>query len=162
MFTAAVVNPYHLGEYEYLVPLGRACQATKGMMGYHGYYYVNRGEEHLEVDWEYYAGRWTEVDKVLVANNVYVNWYSGESGAFESVEKGWKAPECLSADWPKYFSGLQRLDAKADVWNKQNQYRFWGYSIFTQGADYTGWRDYQVRTPEWRDIAIYIINKHGV
>lgn len=80
IFTAAVGNP---GEHEYadMVPMARACEQAKGLMGYHNYWLSNPvygGPDHL---WQWLAGRWVEMDRVLVEHGVHVRWFGGESGA---------------------------------------------------------------------------------
>lgn len=79
VFCQAVGNP-HESEYPLLVPLARKCAQAGGLMGYHNYWLSNPdygGPDHL---WPYLAGRWTEMDKVFVANGIHVRWYGGESG----------------------------------------------------------------------------------
>jgi len=83
VFCAAVGNP-DTSEYKWLVDLGRACEDTGGMMGYHTYWPVNHGVGGPDTLWPYLAGRWTEIDEVLVSHGIHVHWYGGESGAIGS------------------------------------------------------------------------------
>jgi len=102
VFCAAVGNPYKT-EYKWLVALGRACESTGGMMGYHTYWPVDHGVGGPDTLWPYLAGRWTEIDEILVANGIHVEWYGGESGAVGS-EWGEDTPPIsvrdATGEWP--------------------------------------------------------------
>lgn len=167
VFCAAVGNP-HESEYDLLVPLARKCEQAGGMMGYHGYWYANQRESGLESWWKYHAGRWQEMDKVFVANGVYVRWYGGESGAVGSSDghhllanAGWKAPECYGGDWARYLADILECDRLTREWNRTHGDRYLGAVLFTTGAEYTGWAEFQIQEPQMRAIRAALAERYG-
>ncbi len=68
------IEPHH---YWLLIALARMAEKYGAWFGYHAYYLAGR----MAKDWRWLAGRWTEIDKVLVDAGVHVHWYSGEGGA---------------------------------------------------------------------------------
>ena len=98
VMTAAVGNP-HESEFDLLLPLARACAAAKGAFGYHAYWYANARESGLMPYWQWLAGRWEEIDKVLVANGVRVKWFFGETGAVGGEFVPASAPGGLYSAW---------------------------------------------------------------
>ena len=98
VMTAAVGNP-HESEFALLLPLARACAAAKGAFGYHAYWYANSHESGLVPYWQWLAGRWEEIDKVLVANGVRVKWFFGETGAVGGEFVPASAPGGLYSAW---------------------------------------------------------------
>jgi len=81
VFCAAVGNPRE-DEYQILVDTGLAqCAAQHdAYFGYHGYWTGDPTAGGPDLHWPWLAGRWQEIDKVLVANGFKVKWYGGESG----------------------------------------------------------------------------------
>jgi hypothetical protein len=155
VFTAAVGNP-HETEYSALLPLAAetvAHQRRTGwpltpLWGYHGYWWIPHGQtQHLLDDWEWFAGRWMEIDRLLVANGYRVNWALTETGAYESVERGWRAPECLSGDWEEYRREILVVDRKIKEWNKQHGGRCLGQTLFTVNQ-FAGWEWFKLAPEE--------------
>jgi len=159
VFTAAIGNP-HESEYAALVPLARKCEQAGGMMGYHNYWYVKDSVSTLAPGWEYYAGRWAEMDEVFVANGVHVRWYGGESGAYESVEMGWKNPVCFNGNWAAYLSDIRDIDQYLAEWNLIHGDRYLGLVLFTSG-EATGWQWFQIRDLEIADMQTFLLQRYG-
>jgi len=159
VFTAAVGNP-HPTEYQLLVPLAKKCADNKGIMGYHNYWYVNHSVSDVVGGWRDYAGRWTAMDEVFVANGIYVKWFGGESGAFESVNEGWRSPACWNGNWAKYLEDIMLVDQMIYDWNKTHGDRYLGLTLFTTGEAYTGWDMFQIKEAQANDIAKAIVARY--
>lgn len=147
---AAVGNP-DIPDYPLLVPLGRAVEQAGGAFGYHAYWWANPQTSGLaSAWWPYHAGRWQEMDKVLVANGVKVNWYSGETGAVGSTNgynllgnDGWKAASCYNGDWTRYQADIREFVRRGNEWNATHDWRWWGGCGFT--IDGSGWDSFEYR-----------------
>lgn len=159
VFTAAVGNP-HESEYKLLVPLARKCAEVGGLMGYHPYWEAITGESRLLSGWPYYAGRWTEMDKVFVQHGVKVRWFGGESGAYATACDGWRSKLCYGGDWNKYFNDIKAFDALVKDWNVNHEDRFLGMVLFTTGAHYTGWETFWIEQPQMEDLAHYLVENY--
>jgi hypothetical protein len=225
-FCAAVGNPGEW-EFELLLPLARKCAETGGLMGYHNYWYANPSESGLVEHWRYLAGRWSEMDKVFVAEGVTVRWFGGESGAVggqfiedtaEFMDRrdsfysriteleetgwgdlaqeeraqavfiprypagtrgaapaesamaggyqllpndGWMSPKCYNGDWDRYLEDILECDRLTREWNAANGDRFLGSVLFTTGASYTGWHNFQIRDQEMRALAATLLARYG-
>jgi hypothetical protein len=107
-------------------------------------------------DWRWHAGRWAEMDRVFTASGVRVRWYGGESGAVGSKDgkslsptAGWKAPDCYAGNWDRYLADILTADEWIANWNRYNGDRFLGFVLFTTGAGYTGWANFQIQADLW-------------
>jgi len=145
VFTAGIGNP-HQSEYELLVPLARAAERHGALMGYHGYFWVDHGESHLDYAWIWHAGRWIEMDKVFVQHGIHVAWFGAENGAHFSCVDGWRAPTCFNGDWDAYEANIVHLRDKIARWNTDHGDRFLGLVLFTTGGP--GWASWEIQRPE--------------
>lgn len=173
VFTAPVGNPL-VSEYPLLVPLARAAVECRGWFGYHGYWHGTRTQQGMVVGaagpsydehWRNLAGRWTEMDKVFVANGYRVRWFLGESGLVGNSApdgagyalnpgSGWRDnTHCIGGDWPRYLAEILEMRRRIREWNAAHQNRCDGFALFTTGADYMGWQHFQVQGPEMAGIA---------
>jgi len=159
VFCGAVGNP-HETEFELLVPLARLCQQAGGLMGYHNYWWVQNEVSTLQSEWRYFAGRWAAMDEVFVANGVHVNWFGGESGAYESVEMGWRNPKCFNGDWAAYLQDIKDIDQYLAEWNVIHGDRFLGLVLFTSGLG-TGWPWFQIRDLEIADLQTFLLQRYS-
>jgi hypothetical protein len=167
VFCAAVGNP-HESEYELLVPLARKCEEAGGLAGYHNYFWANQQVSGLESWWEWHAGRWQGMDDVFTSHGIHARWYGGESGAVGSADgyhllanAGWRAPECYGGDWGRYLADILRADELIRDWNAGHGDRYLGYVIFTTGAEYTGWAEFQIGADEMRSISGALEERYG-
>lgn len=158
VYCAAVGNiePIH---YPLLVPLGLKAQERGAWFGYHAYWLANRVAE----DWPHLAGRWTEIDKVLVAGGAHVSWYNGEGGCVGGhvnpdggytllPNDGWLSPHGWNGDWDGYEEDIMKFDRLAAESVPGREGRFHGLTLFTTGADFTNWLSFQVRDDEMRSL----------
>jgi len=167
VFCVAVGNP-HETEFILNVPLARKCQKAGGMMGYHNYWPRNPSAGGPDALWKYLSGRWVEMDKVLVANGVYVRWYGGEGGAVGGTwdeghvhlmpYNGWKSKECMNGNRDLYLTEIMRADELAREWNKTNGDRFLGFVLFTTSGP--GWGSFDVGTTEIAGIGSRLMQRY--
>jgi hypothetical protein len=146
LLTAAVGNPYHKdGEIELMLPAVRKAIQYNGVLGYHAYWYANPNEGGPDADWKYFAGRWTEWDKIFNAHELYPRYIFGESGAVGAIRHpdaslqllpcdGWRSNMCCEGDWNRYKQQLHRMAELIDEWNTTHNNRAIGYTIFTTGG----------------------------
>jgi hypothetical protein len=146
VLTAAIGNP-HESEVHYLIPAVRAAIENNGLIGYHGYWTANRGQDWLLEYWGYHAGRWTEWDKVFRAEGLYPEYYIGEGGivyTFTGTDfhsgKGWKS--CGSFE--NYLVSLNKFRDKTIEWNAVHGNRCHGLTVF--GFGNWGWDDFEIGT----------------
>lgn len=159
VYCAAVGNP-HQTEYPLLVDMARACEAHNGLMGYHNYWFANPHESGLTSWWEWHAGRWVYIDQYLVSKKgIHCKWYGGESGAVGSPDgysllpnDGWMSGECYDGNWTWYLGDIMECDRKIFVWNKTHEDRNLGFVLFSTGANFTGWANFQIQEAQMRDI----------
>lgn len=140
--TISVGNP---GESEYasLLPLAKEVVKSKGAFGYHAYWPSSQQGSFLVSDWKWHAGRWTEIDAVLLASGVKVDWILSECGpcggamhenpryfAYDA-EAGWRAPNCCGGDWGRTLNEILMFKSMLDVWNAGHENRCLGGTLFT-------------------------------
>jgi len=154
-YCAGVGNP-HETEYILLVPLARTLERTRGAMGLHLYWWANEIENGLESWWKYHAGRYQEVDKVLVEHGVHVDWLCGESGVVQSddgyhlnAHSGWRDV----MDWPTYLADILRVNDLDNLWNVTHGGRFKGRAYFTTCATFCNWFPFRLGQLEFEGIA---------
>jgi len=151
LFCAAIGNP-HESEYDIILDIARAAVKYNGLMGYHNYWWGNNNETGILKDWVYHSGRWQGMDDYFKNFDVYVRWYGGEGGVvwgmpFRATD-GWRHPTVYNEDWNLHFRDIEILERKNAEWNAKNGNRFIGTVLFTTGAKYTGWKYFQVQSPE--------------
>jgi len=163
LLTAAVGNPYHKdGEIELMLPAVRKAVEYGGSLGYHGYFFVTPTEGGPDQDWEYFAGRWTEWDKVFNAHQLYPTYILGESGAVGAIRHpngslqllpcdGWKSNHGCEHDWNRYKQMLYRMSERIDDWNKYHGNRCLGFTIFTLGS-FGSWESFEIGSEELKDL----------
>ena len=169
VFTAGVGNP-HESEYVDLIPLARACERLKGILGYHNYWPCNLDQgSGLASHWIWMAGRWTEMDKVFSAAGVRPLWASVESGAIgakwgdgwisTNAGAGWRHSECCGGDWDWYLRDIMEFDRMANEWNRTHGNRYLGATLFTSGAN--DWQEFEVGKREFEDIAVKMAERYA-
>jgi hypothetical protein len=162
LLTAAVGNPYHKdGEIELMLPAVRKAIQYNGVLGYHAYWYANPDEGGPDADWKYYAGRWTEWDKIFNTHDLYPRYIFGESGAVGAIRHpdgslqllpcdGWRSSMCCEADWNRYKQQLHRMAELIDEWNTTHNNRAIGYTIFTTGG--WDWESFEFRKEQMEQL----------
>ena len=166
VYNAAIGNiePYH---YDWLVPLGKAAQLYDHWFGYHSYWLAHR----VDTDWKWLAGRWTEIDKVLVANGVKIKWHGGEGGAVGGhvvdtggyvllPNDGWRSNESYNGDWNAYLADIMLYDAMCYEWNQTHGGRYLCCGLFTEGEDYVGWPSFKLWGDELRPLAQALVERY--
>lgn len=128
-------------DYPALVELARAAQTAGGALGYHAYWPDDANQSYLESDYQWHAGRWEEMDKVLVSAGVAVDWILTESGPCGGVMHpgwfeydpgaGWKSEKCCNGDWSRTKTELLRFKSMVQEWNKGHGNRCKGFTLFT-------------------------------
>jgi len=136
-------------------------------MGYHNYWFANPNISGLTSWWEWHAGRWVYIDKYLVSRGIHCKWYGGESGAVGSPDgysllpnDGWMSGECYDGNWTRYFSDILECDRKIFEWNITHGDRYLGFVLFTTGANFTGWANFQIREAQMRDIKQKLLERY--
>jgi len=125
-------------------------------MGLHLYWWANQHESGLKSWWRWHAGRYQEVDKVLVKHGVHVDWLCGESGVVQSDDghhlnpvSGWR--DILT--WQRYMGELLMVNQWDNEWNKTHEGRFKSRDVFTTCAHFCNWEPFRVTQTEWEAIA---------
>lgn len=142
LLTIPVGNP-HESEFVKLLPVAKVAAAGGHYLAYHGYWGMSSTRSYLVDTWPQIAGRWTEWDKIFVANNLYVQYYLGEGGVCHS-EDGWTLNNVLG--WPgcgafsKYITDLVSFNQLGQQWNAAHENRLRGLAVFCYGG--SGWEGY--------------------
>ena len=144
---AAVNNP-SVSEVRDLVPAARAAVETGGLIGYNGYFWADREEDGLVSHWEQHTARQlTQWDAVFKMHGLNCYYFSGETGAVASLNKGqsfefregWRHANCMHGNWARYRGTLLEKHAREAAWNAANGYRYLGGAVFTQSGSDVGW-----------------------
>ncbi len=130
----------------------RIIADSGNIISYHNYTHFFNGQRDPE-DWKYHSGRWTEMDKVFLANGIQAKWISTEGGIYEGVYDGWKSAKTVSGNLQRYINECIKYQLeKVSAWNKANGNRYLGSVLFTFGN--TGsWPMYELNTAEMIEIA---------
>jgi len=129
-----------------MLPVAEFSQETGCLLDYHAYWMANRQVNNLESGWKYYAGRWTEWDKVFNDYGVFPYYFFGEVGIVYSENmnsmssgKGWKS----CGDILNYATQLQRFNELVAQWNETHGNRALGGAVFTWEYSW-GWDDFLI------------------
>lgn len=129
-----------------LLPAAEFSQDTGCLLDYHAYWMANRYENNLESGWKWYAGRWTEWDKVFNEYGVFPYYFFGEAGIVYSKDmnsmssgKGWKS----CGDILQYAAQLNRFNELVAEWNATHGNRALGSTVFTWEKSW-GWDDFLI------------------
>jgi len=159
LLTVAVGNPLE-SEVELLLPAVEKAVQYNGLVSYHAYWPDAPERCYLESDWQWYAGRWTEWDKVFNAHGLYPRYYFGEMGAVGAAEgltllpnEGWRSPDCCDGDWDRYLAELMAFSSLVAEWNTIHDNRALGGVIFTTGG--WGWESFEIGKSEMEDLATW-------
>jgi hypothetical protein len=96
------------------------------IISYHNYTHFFDGKRDPE-DWKYHSGRWTEMDKVFLAQGIQAKWISTEGGIYEGVYDGWKSSKTVSGNLQRYIDECIKYQLeKVSAWNKANGNRYLG------------------------------------
>lgn len=164
LLTVPVGNPLD-SEIELLLPAARKAVENGGALGYHAYWPANMSECFLESDWEHYAGRWQQWDRVFVKHGLYPLYILGEVGATGTPGRqpngsipmlphdGWQSDKCLGGNWNRHLDQIRRFHNRLRRWNAENFGRCLGATLFTTGPDYTGWQSFQIRKSQMESLA---------
>lgn len=152
LITAAVGNPHETQFKDLLPAVEKVCEYD-GIIGYHAYWPSNKTTTYLLSGWKWYAGRWTEMDKVFVQNKLEPKYFFTEGGICYSEDGvslssglGWKA----CGDILRYISEMKQFSQKVAEWNAQNNNRARGVAIFSVGS--YGWENFDLGTGDILEI----------
>jgi len=68
---------------------------------------------------------------------------SGNSGYVLMPCDGYKSPQCMGGDWPRYEADLLEFNRRLQVWNESHEYRAYGGTIFTTGGG-SKWKHFEI------------------
>jgi hypothetical protein len=153
--------PYAGKVYCVTVPNGLVFVRRNGKASWQGnsYWMANREDpDALTRHWPYLAGRWEEIDKVLMSAGVRVKWAFTEGGAVGGrvnpdggfslyPNDGWKANTCYGGDFTRYLADMRRFNELCAASVAGREGRVLGATLFTSGIG-TGWESFQLRGPE--------------
>lgn len=145
------------------IPVGVAAIAHRHgyWMDYHAYVPVKAGVIAAG-EWQWYSGRWTEMDRAYQAAGYTVRWLFGEGGPVRQFdgggldpEGGWRHPDCCNGDPVKYQNIMAYWAGKVKQWNAQHGRRAWSLNLFTtrQGGGAGAWTWFQTVQPEMDSMA---------
>lgn len=172
---------YHYGELNHIrlvscntaigndipVEFARVVQQHDGILAYHNYTNVHKGEV-TGSDWPFYSGRWATMDAAYRAAGVTVRWLFTEGGActmgvvdgvnYTGVQEGWKHPANYDGNLDAYINGAIKYQIdNVSAWNKAHGNRALGGVLFTSGNQTTGdWRLFNLTTEQWLPIAQFV------
>jgi hypothetical protein len=142
--------PLAVSEIELMLPAVEQAIKYNGTIGYHAYGQAVAPDGDLNNNWEFYAGRALENwDPVFRAHGLFPTYLFGECGAFATCSDGWRAPNCLNGDWPRYLSQLTEFSDRIKSWNSRHDNRCLGGTLFTSGG--WGWDSFEIREPQMSD-----------
>jgi len=160
LLTVAVGNPLE-SEVELLLPAVRKAIQYNGLVSYHAYWPDAPDKTYLESDWQWYAGRWTEWDKVFNMRGLYPSYYFGEMGAVGATSdlallptEGWRSSDCCGGKWDRYLAELIAFSEMVAEWNVSHSNRALGGTIFTTGG--WGWDSFEIGRAEMEDLSRWL------
>jgi hypothetical protein len=71
------------------------------------------------------------------------------------------SPKCYNGDWDRYLADILECDRLVREWNETHGDRFVGSVLFTTGASYTGWHNFQIREREMRALKAALLARYG-
>jgi len=130
-------------------------------VSYHAYWPDAPDKTYLESDWQWYAGRWTEWDKVFNMRGLYPSYYFGEMGAVGATSdlallptEGWRSSDCCGGKWDRYLAELIAFSEMVAEWNVSHSNRALGGTIFTTGG--WGWDSFEIGRAEMEDLSRWL------
>lgn len=145
-----------------VLPMARAVEQYGGVMTYHSYWAYRDGKSYLfdPNQFPYLAGRWAEMDKVLVANGCEVLWLPGEMGVTHGDSNlrptpysGWRDSEVYGGDFEPYAQELVALNSFGVNWNNTHGGRCVSIGcIFTRGGG-SKWQLFEMKQAQFDYLA---------
>jgi len=132
------------------------------LIGYHPYVPMWRGQI-MPHEWQFYSGRWTEMDKRYREAGYTVDWFFGEAGPVKdasgttwkghlAANDGWRERDCCNRDVEAYLKAIRYWCERTAAWNAANNNRAIGGVLFTSGGGST-WKHFETKMPEMGAIA---------
>jgi len=157
VLTAPVGNPNE-SQYHLLAPLAELAMRHDAIFSYHNYWWVTRGG--IVDGWDWYAGRWTEMDAVLADLGLTPLWYSGESGVIRSAHEGWRGDGVYGGDWQRTLEDIMLFDQMAADWNTEHGDRYLGALYFTTHIKGDDWDSFRVTEAEMLALEAAMLERY--
>ena len=145
------------------VEVARTAAHWDCLLGYHPYWPV-QNDYTPEAEWEWYSGRWTELDYKYRSQGIVVDWAFTEAGAVRywgdwpniglDAGGGWKHPECHDSNLGEYKESIARWMNKWSDWNATHDNRALPPVLFDSRPD--GWEHFQIHQPVMDEIAQFV------
>lgn len=152
VLTVPVGNP-HETEVVKLLPAARAAYEGGHYLAPHPYWAGKRGTSYLLPNWQWFAGRWQEWDKLFRTYGVYPLYYGGEAAVVYS-EDGWNLNSGLGwkscGPFSEYIEDLLDFDRLTRVWNAMHGNRFRGATVFCYGS--YGWENFDFEPGDLKEL----------
>jgi len=146
--------------------VARAATDYDAVLSYHVYVPVKDGAI-LEGEWTYYSGRWVIMDGLYKQRGYSPEWIFTEGGpvGFDTdghnvwlkPNDGWRHSSVYNADVNGYLASIEYWLDRFHSWNKVNDNRGVGQTLFTSGGGNT-WQYFETRQPEMDAIAALMAN----
>lgn len=160
-------NPGH-DEVEHLLPAAMAAVHNRHWLGDHPYFpaHTTFTEKWMEEEGKHYHLRpllsW---DVVFAQNGINPRYLfnegggvgahlreDGRPGGYISSASGWRSPDCLNGNWPRYLALLLAWREQVAEWNKWHDNRAEGAMLFTVGGG-DRWKHFNLWKPEMQALA---------
>ncbi len=164
------------------IPVGIAKAAADyaAVLGYHPYiHYVTQSgdqdwiDECIELgldpstfvypmidplDWKYHSGRWVGMDRNFKAKGYTVRWIFTEGGNYISATGGWRDPNVCNGNVECYVNSQRYWLDKTVAWNKENNNRALGVTLFNSGDNDGVWKQFENTAHEMHAFADMLEN----
>ena len=148
------------------VEVAAAAAEYDCLLAYHPYIPVKGGEVYApEINWEYFSGRWAQMDKAYVKAGVYIDWIFTECGSAGfnlyndgnlslHPNDGWRHSRVHNGHVESYIKALKWWIDGVAQWNAHHQNRAKGGVLFTSNR-ISGWEDFRLAQPALGQVMSY-------
>jgi len=158
MLAVAIGNPSHEpADILRMLPAAQMSAERGHILDYHAYWTAGHepGLSYLDQEWQWYAGRWTEWDKVFTAKGVAPLYMFGESGmVYDPTDGTWvgSGKAWRDAGSILYFlDQIKRMNVHIRDWNATHGNRCLGGVLFTCIYSY-GWDNFLIGNGDLLEI----------
>lgn len=126
------------------VEFAAIAQQYDCILGYHAYIHYVSPKNLDPLDWRYHSGRWAYMDAQYKAAGYHnTRWVFTEGGPYVGVYEGWKHEKTCVGDVNCYMSSLEHWLNNAHNWNKENNGRAIGLTLYNSGDDKGQWKYFE-------------------
>ena len=126
------------------VEYAQIAQQYDCIIGYHAYIHYTAPKVIDPLDWRYHSGRWVAMDAQYKAAGYHnTKWIFTEGGPYVGVYEGWKHEKTCQGDIDCYMAALEYWLNQATDWNKQNNGRAIGITLYNSGDAKGQWKYFE-------------------